>query len=96
MESAVSILMFCFSGAILLYALVLAVTKKVILIDFSDEEDFENPKEFATRFAKIMALVGLSPAVGGAVGLFAGSGACLITTLVALIVTIAIGTKMIK
>lgn len=94
MDYAVSVLMFCFAGMILLYAAALAVFKDANMIPYSQMAKIEKPKAYAVQFAKVMFLVAMAPALGGVVGLLFGNGAALITSLAALAVFIWLGSKM--
>ncbi|MBR0316965.1 MAG: hypothetical protein IJQ99_08885 [Synergistaceae bacterium] len=67
----ISTLMFIFSGAILLYALLLAWTKDIGLIARSYAAKISNKKQYAVKFAKILAFTAIAPAITGL--------ACLIT-----------------
>ena len=69
MEYGFSILVFCFSGALLLYAGLLAVTKDVTLIPRHRKAKIKNRRAYALQFAKIMALVAAAPLLGGLAGL---------------------------
>ena len=65
-----SILMFCFSGAILLYAGLLALTKDYQLIPRGHATDPKDKRAYAAAFARVMAVVALAPLSGGIYGLF--------------------------
>lgn len=56
-----SILMFCFSGALLLYALLLAFTKDYRLIPRNNAVKVEDKKAYAGKMAKVIALVAVAP-----------------------------------
>lgn len=68
MESAFSILMFIFSAALLLYAGMIALFG-VELIPRYWMVKITDKKAYARRFAKILAVTALAPALSGAVGL---------------------------
>ena len=68
MESAFSILMFIFSGALLLYAGLVAVFGVTLILRHWAAE-IKDEKAYARRFAKILALTALAPALSGVVGL---------------------------
>ena len=68
MRYGYSILMFCFAGGILLYAALVA-PGNVDLIRRRHAVKIENPKAYAKQFAKVLALVSLSPLSSGVVGL---------------------------
>ena len=61
----ISILMFCFSGALLLYAGLLALTKDYTMIPRNYAVKPKDPKAYAVAFAKMMALVALAPLGSG-------------------------------
>ncbi len=92
----VAILMFIFSGAILLYALLLAWTKDVSLIRRSYAAKMKDKKAYAVQFAKVLAVTSIAPFLTGIVGLitenvfFVGA-----TFVVSLIICIRVGVKMI-
>ena len=62
------ILMFIFSGAILLYALILAWTKDIGLIRRSYGAKIKDRKVYAVQFAKVLALTAIAPALSDLVG----------------------------
>ena len=74
MEYGYSVLMFCFAGALLLYAGLLAVEKRrpdlLIPRYRASSGDMKNPIRHARRIAKIVALCALAPLLSGVVGLF--------------------------
>ncbi len=70
----ISILMFIFAGAILLYAVLLAWTKNTGLIMRSYAVKMKNKKAYAVKFAKILALTSISPLLTGLAGFFTENG----------------------
>ena len=85
MDNGFPILMLIFSGALYLYALLLALTKDVQLIPRQSSARIPNPKAYALRFAGIMALVAFVPLAAGVAGLIYDgrrTGAVLIAGLV--------------
>ncbi len=80
-----SILMFCFSGALLLYAALIAITKDYKMIPRNWAAKPKDEKEYASRFAKIIALVAAAPLLSGAVALFGDSKWIMIAAVAALI-----------
>jgi hypothetical protein len=66
----VSILLFIFSGALLLYAALLALTKDVSLIPRGGAAKVKNARTYAKRFAGVIALVAVAPLHGGLAALF--------------------------
>ena len=95
-----SILMFCFSGALLLYAALIAITKDYKMIPRNWAAKPRDGKEYASRFAKIIALVAAAPLLSGAVALFGDSKWIMIAAAAALIGGIigasAIGVRLMK
>ncbi len=69
MDNGFSILMFLFSGALLLYSALLAVTKDYSLIPRSSAVSVKegDKKRYTLRLAKVIALVALSPALSAIV-----------------------------
>lgn len=74
-----SILMFIFSGALLLYAGLLALTRDISLIPRSEMMQVKDKRAYAAAFAKTLAVVALAPMSGGFYGLFnEGLGAAML------------------
>ena len=73
MEYGFSVLMFCFSGAILLYAGLLAVAKHglryMLPRRYTISAKMGNPVRYARRVAKILVLCAAAPLLSGLVGL---------------------------
>ena len=71
MEYGFSVLMFCFAGAILLYAGLMGVTGDINLLGFRHRyaAKMKDKKAYAVMVAKILALTAAAPLVGGLVGL---------------------------
>ena len=90
-----SILMFLFSGAILLYALLLAWTKDIRLIRRNYAAKIKNKKLYAVQFAKVLAFTAVAPALTGLTGFITENvfvlGAIFI---VSFIVCIKVGIKL--
>lgn len=93
MEQAYSIFMFIFAGALLLYAVAVALTRSTDLIPRMDRVSVKDEKRYAWQFAKTMAIVALAPAVSALVGLLLGPMAGLIALLPAMVVCIALGVR---
>lgn len=90
----VSILMFIFAGAILIYALLLFWTKDVGLIMRSYAAKMKNKKLYAVRFAKVLAATAVAPALTGLAGFFTENVFFLMTVfIVSLILCITAGVK---
>ena len=68
-----AILMLIFAGAILLYALLIALTKDTGLIRKMYAVKVEDKKLYAVKFAKILAVVSIAPALSGIAGLLSES-----------------------
>ena len=97
MEYGLSILMFIFSAAILLYAGLMAWTKDYKILPFRARVSVKpkNPKRYMTQFAKVTALVAAAPLLSGLVGLW-NLLAALIVLIVGFVAFIWIGTKIMK
>ena len=66
----VTIVLFVFGGALLLYALIARLTKRITVpITMSASVRNVTP-EYAGRFSKLIGLLAVSPIVGGIVGFF--------------------------
>lgn len=97
MDHGFSILMFIFAAALLLYAAVLAITRNYKMLPYRAQISVKpkNPKGYTLQLAKVIALVGLSVAVGAGVTLWNMLiGAIVI--LAGIIAAIWIGTKIVK
>ncbi len=93
-----SIFMFIFSAAILLYAAILAITKDYKMLPLQVQvslKRMKNRKEYVFRLSKAVALAAIAPAAGGIVGIWSGIGA-LIVAVAVLIVVLWIDVKMMK
>ena len=87
-----AIIMFVFSGAILLYAGVLALTRDVGMLRRRYAAKMTDPRAYALKVAKVLAIVALSPALSGAAALFSAMAA-VIVFVVSLVVRIWLGVK---
>ena len=97
MDHGFSILMFIFAAILLLYSVVLAITKNYSLLPYKAQIPVKpkNPKAYTVRLAKVVALVGLAVAVGAVVALWnllAGA----IVIIAGVIASIWAGTKIVK
>lgn len=90
-----SILMFMFSGGLLLYAAILYLSKDVKMIPRDYAVKVTDKRRYAVQFAKVMALVALAPAYGGIVGLFSTFWG-LVAMITQMILAIYLGTKLMK
>ncbi len=88
-----SIIMFCFSGAILLYAGIMGLTGDSSMLRKQWAVKIDDKKAYARKVAKILAITALAPALGGTVGLFS-TLAGLIALFVGLVVFIWLGVKI--
>ena len=68
MKYAYSILMFCFAGGLLLYAALMSQGNPD-MIRRRYAAKMRNPKAYAKKFAKVLALVSLAPLSSGLAGL---------------------------
>ena len=96
MEKAFPILLLCFAGAIILYALLLAATKDVNLIPRSEQAKIPDPKAYALRFAGIMGLVAVGPLAGGIAGLIYDNKRAAIALIVGMVFSLWGATQLIK
>lgn len=92
-----TILMFIFSGAILLYAGLMALTKdyKILPIRSRQSVNPKDKKRYTVQLSKAIALVAVVPALSGIVGIWSGIGAGIVFV-AGLIVTVWLGTKIMK
>ena len=65
MDFGFPILMFCFSGALLLYSILLVKTKNIALIPHVDKAKIQDKQAYAKQFGKAVAVISLAPAVSG-------------------------------
>ena len=97
MDRGFSILMFIFAAALLLYAVILAITRDYKMLPYRSRVSVKpkNPKAYTLQLAKVIALVSLAVAVGAAVALWNQTvGAIVILT--GVIAAIWVGTKIVK
>ena len=95
MDFAFSIIMFCFSGAILLYALLLALTKDMTMLQrrYRVSADIKDKKAYALMLAKIIAFVGISPLLAAIVGLISPAAGAAVFV-ISLILLIWLGVRL--
>ena len=62
--------MICFSGAMLIYAGIMAVTKDLNMLQrrYRESAEMKDKKAYAVKLAKILAITAAAPALGGLVG----------------------------
>ena len=97
MEQGFSVFMFIFSGALLLYAALMAVTRDYRMLPYRAMVSVKpkDPEAYTVQLAKIVALVALAVAAGAAVALWKpGVGAAVM--LAGVVFVLWLGTKMIK
>lgn len=97
MEHAYSILMYIFSGGILIYAGLLALTKDYNMLPYHSRVSVKpkDPKRYTLQLSKVIALVALAPALSAIVG-FWNLTAAFIILIVGTIILIWLGTKLMK
>ena len=93
----VSILMFIFSAALLIYAALMAITKNYEILPMRARVSVKprDPCAYTFQFAKVIALVALVPALTGLAAIFSGIAAGAVFV-IGLVVTIFIGTRIMK
>jgi len=97
MDNGFSILMFIFAAALLLYAVVLVITKDYKMLPYRAQISVKpkDPKEYTLQLAKVVTLVGLAVAVGAVVALWnLLIGAIVVLT--GVIAAIWAGTRIVK
>ena len=90
-----SILMFCFSGALFLYAVLLYTTKDFKLLPRDYAVKAGDKKAYARKVAEIVALVAVAPAHCGYVALFS-MGWSVVVLLAEMVIAIWVGTKIME
>lgn len=75
MEQGFSILMFIFSGALLLYAGLMALTRDYKLVPYRARVSVKpkNPKQYMLQLSKAVALTAAAPALSGLAALWNGA-----------------------
>ncbi len=97
MDYAYSVLMGCFSAAILIYAGLMALTKDYKMLPIRSRQSVKpkDPKRYMTQLSKVVALVALSPALSSLVGL-CNMTVAFIVLIATMIIFIVIGTRFMK
>ncbi len=92
-----SILMFIFSGLLLLYALITAVTKSTAMLPYRYRRAAKMPdkKAYMTGVARTLALVGVVPALSGLAFLWNGLAAAVVFVL-GLIAALWLGVRLMR
>ena len=96
MGTAFPILTACFSGMLLLYAGVLALTRDPLLIPRSYAAKNGRTREYAARFARVIAIVACAPAAAAAVSLFTGNAVGAAVLIAGLVLCIWIGSRQMR
>lgn len=97
MDTGFPILMLIFSGALLLYAALLAITKDYKMLPYKAQIPVrpKNPKKYTMQISKIVAIVALAIAAGAAVA-FWNMLVGAIVMLTGVVLALWAGTKIIK
>ena len=90
-----SILMFCFSGALFLYAVLLYTTKDYRLIPRGYASKPDDKKVYTRQVAEIIALVAVAPAHCGYVAMVS-MGWSVVVLIVEMVLAIWVGTKIME
>lgn len=90
MKYGFSILMFCFSAGLLLYAGIIAAAKDPQLIPRHYCAKIKNKEKYAVRFAKVLAVTAIAPFAGGITGLIWNAEKTLIPSMLVLILAFSI------
>ncbi len=85
MKYGFSILMFCFSAGILIFAGILAAAKDPTLIPRHYSVKIKNKKRYATQFAKVLTVTAAAPFAAGITGLIWNAEQTLIPAILVLI-----------
>lgn len=88
MEYGFPVLMLVFGAALLLYAL--GVRHDPYMIPRLYAAKITNLTAYAKEFAKVLAIIALSPVISGIIGLLRGSKACAISLVVTMVLAILI------
>ena len=65
MDFGYPIRMFCFTGALLFYSVLLVRTKNISLIPQADKARIQDKQAYTKQFGKAVAVISLAPAVSG-------------------------------
>jgi len=97
MEYGYSILMGFFSAGILLYAMLMALTKNYNILPARARVSVKpkNPRKYMTQLSKVVALVALAPALSALAGLW-NMAAAIIVLIAGGVVFIWLGTKLMR
>ena len=97
MDHYASIFMLIFAAAILLYAILLAVTKDYKMLPYRARVSVKpkDPKKYTVQLAKAVALVAAAIGIGAAVSLWNGPAGAFVM-IIGSIAAIWAGTKIVK
>ena len=97
MEYGFSILMFCFSGVLLIYAGLVALGNTGLILRYRAAK-VRDKKKYARQFGRILALVACAPALSGAVAMLGDMDQTFLPAMLTLVAGVAaaitIGVKM--
>ena len=96
MERVFSYMTLAFGGMLLLYALLLRLTKDVKLIRRYQAAEIKNPKAYAKSVSHILMFLALAFLTGGWVGLYAGPIVGAVTLAVSLALAIWLSVRLWK
>ncbi len=91
-----AILMFAFAGLLLIYSLILYITKDSTMIMRDWAVKMKDKKLYARQFSKLTALVALAPILSGITALLSSIGLGLAVLVAAMVILLVIGVKSIK
>lgn len=91
-----AILMFAFAGLLLIYSLILYITKDSTMIMRDWAVKMKDKKLYARQFSKLTALVSLAPILSGITAFFGSIGLALAVLVGAMVILLIIGVKKIK
>lgn len=98
MEYAYSVLMAVFGGAILLFALILGITKDMKMLQrrYRVSAKMKDEKLYATQLAKCIALAAIAPLASAAAALVLPVTVAGVVLIVLLVLALWLSTKIIK
>ena len=91
-----AILMFCFSGALLLYAALLALTKDYKLIPRHHAVRMKNGRAYARKMAGVIALTAIAPLYSGIAAMLFNEAVAMVVLVVEFVLTIWLGAILMK
>ncbi|MBQ9156740.1 MAG: hypothetical protein IJ137_08165 [Eubacterium sp.] len=92
-----SILMFLFSAGLLLYAILMAVTKDYNILPYRSRVSVKpkDPKAYMTQFSKVTALTAAAPVLSGLTAIW-NFGAAMVVLIAGFVIAIWIGTRIMR